>query len=131
MEQFSLVEWWGSVRRLPCGWRVSGQANNVALSIALQIVGLTALSCGLIFIGSCDDNLTDTFLQMMLEKSDDELSNTYMRFVALGISLLYLGKQEKAEVPLAALQAVGNPLGVIARTLLEICAYTGVLYIAC
>ena len=35
------------------------------------------------------------------------------------------GKQECGEVPLAALEAVGEPLGKVARVLMEICSYAG------
>ena len=35
------------------------------------------------------------------------------------------GKQECGEVPLAALEAVGDPLGKVARVLMEICSYAG------
>ena len=57
-----------------------------------QVVGLAALSCGLVSIGSCHDSLTDTLLQLMMEKEGEGLSNSYMRFVALGLALLYLGE---------------------------------------
>ena len=121
-----------------------------------QVVGLAALACGLVSIGSCHDSLTDSLLQLMMDKEGEGLSNSNMRFVALGLALLYLGetsaaylveprapgllrrscdvhvmfapppgKQECGEVPLAALETVGDPLGKVARVLMEICSYAG------
>ena len=61
-------------------------------SLPSQVVGLAALSCGLVCIGSCHDSLTEALLQIMIDKEVEGLSNSHMRFVALGLALLYLGE---------------------------------------
>ena len=50
------------------------------------------MSCGLVAIGSCNDVLADSLIQLMMEAEEEELNNTYMRLVALGLALLYLGE---------------------------------------
>ena len=51
------------------------------------------MSCGLIAIGSCNDMLADSLVQLMIEAEEETLNNTYMRLVALGLALLYLGEE--------------------------------------
>jgi 26S proteasome regulatory subunit N1 len=41
------------------------------------------------------------------------------------LSCCYVGKQDAAEAPLAALNAVPDPLGKWASVLVEICSYAG------
>lgn len=67
-----------------------------------QVVGLAALACGLVCIGSCHDSLTEALLQLMMDRDGEGLSNSHMRFVALGLALLYLGEAASAKGPWAA-----------------------------
>ena len=91
----------------------------------LQAVCLGALSCALIAVGSCHGDLTENFLQLMMDRDSSELMNTHIRFLALALGLLYLGKQKAVEATMEALKAVSGPLTTFASTLLEICAYAG------
>lgn len=90
-----------------------------------QVVCLGALSCALIAVGSCHGDLTENFLQLMMDREPGELTCTHIRFLALALALLYLGKQKAMEATMAALKAVSEPLSTFASTLLEICAYAG------
>lgn len=65
---------------------------------------MAALACGMISVGSCNGDVTSTILQTLMEKSEADLKSTYARFLALGLALTYLGKQEAADAILAALQ---------------------------
>merc|ERR1719228_2028419 len=60
-----------------------------------------------------------------MEKSESELKDTYARFMALGLALTYLGKQDAVETTLAALEVIPEPYKSMASTLAEICAYAG------
>eukprot|EP01137_Pigoraptor_chileana_P004075 Opistho-2@45258 len=92
---------------------------------SMELVGVTALSLGLIAVGTCHAEITSTILQTIMEKSDAQLKDPYARFLALGLALLYLGKQEAAEVTLATLQAVSPTIGRLAGLLVDACAYAG------
>ncbi|VDP29985.1 unnamed protein product [Soboliphyme baturini] len=48
-----------------------------------------------------------------------------MRFLALGIALIFLAKQEEADVIIESLKALPEPFGSMAATLVEVCAYAG------
>ena len=91
----------------------------------VEIIGQTALACGTIAAGSCDGDVSLHLLQALMERSEVQMKDTHCRFIALGIALTYLGKQEAAEATLEALKAVPDPLGKWASVLLEICSYAG------
>ena len=57
-----------------------------------QVVGVAALACGLISIGTCNGDVTSVILQTMMERSANELKEHYARFLALGLGLAYLGE---------------------------------------
>lgn len=92
---------------------------------SLEVMCQAALSCGLVAVGSCHGELTESLLQAIMEHADKDSNETHLRHLALGLALLYLGKQDAVEATMAALQAVDNPVGEWARTLLQICAYAG------
>lgn len=53
------------------------------------------------------------------------MNSTWFRFLALGLALVHLGKQEGASLTKETLNVVKEPLRTFAITLLDICAYTG------
>lgn len=54
--------------------------------------GLTGLALGFILVGTADANAASDMLQLLMEKSSTELADPNMRFLALGIALLFLGR---------------------------------------
>merc|ERR1719471_2603865 len=91
----------------------------------MEVVGVTALACGLIAVGSCNGEVTSTILQTLMEKSETDMKDSYAKYLPLGIGLCYLGKQDAAEATIAALEVIPEPFRQIAVTLVEICAYAG------
>ncbi|ELT94307.1 hypothetical protein CAPTEDRAFT_150361 [Capitella teleta] len=94
----------------------------------MEVVGAAALACGLIAVGSCNGDVTSTILQTLIEKSEKggaELKDTNSRYLALGLGLTYLGKQESVDTILAALEVVPEPFKSFASTMVDVCAYAG------
>ncbi|XP_064634974.1 26S proteasome non-ATPase regulatory subunit 2-like [Lineus longissimus] len=91
----------------------------------MEVIGMAALSCGMISVGTCNGEVTSTLLQTLMERSEAELKETYARFIALGLALTYLAKQEAADTVTAALQVVQEPIKSMATMLVDICAYAG------
>eukprot|EP00118_Oscarella_pearsei_P002780 m.11543 g.11543 ORF g.11543 m.11543 type:complete len:911 (+) comp23495_c0_seq1:476-3208(+) len=91
----------------------------------MECVGLCAVSLGLIALGTCHPLVTETILQVMMEKSEADLKDPCAKFLALGLGLTFLGKQEAVEATVAALGIVAEPLGKMASVLVEVCAYAG------
>merc|ERR1719220_3015052 len=93
---------------------------------SMEVIGVTALACGLIAVGSCNGDVTSTILSVLMEKSESEaLKESFAKYLPLGIGLCYLGKQDAAEATTAALEVISEPFRQMAVTLVEICAYAG------
>uniref|UniRef100_A0A9J8BXP2 26S proteasome non-ATPase regulatory subunit 2 n=1 Tax=Cyprinus carpio carpio TaxID=630221 RepID=A0A9J8BXP2_CYPCA len=92
---------------------------------SMEVAGVTALACGMIAVGSCNGDVTSTVLQTIMEKSEQDLKDTFARWLPLGLGLNHLGKGEAIETTLAALQVVPEPFRSFANTLVDVCAYAG------
>merc|ERR1711981_657166 len=91
----------------------------------MEVIGVAALACGLISVGSCNNDVTTTILQTLMEKSEQDLKDPFAKYLPLGIGLCYLGKQEAAEATVATLEVLTDPFQSMAKTLVDICAYAG------
>ncbi|RCH78896.1 proteasome regulatory particle base subunit, partial [Rhizopus stolonifer] len=94
-------------------------------SLSMELSSMAALSLGIVFVGSCDGDITSTILQTMMEREDQYLKESWSRFMALGLGLLYLGKQDASEATLETLKAIEHPLGKQAEVLVEALSYAG------
>lgn len=64
---------------------------------SLGQVGVAALSLGMIFVGTCNEEVGSVIVQRLMESSDAELEHPMARLVSLGLGLLFIGKNEKAD----------------------------------
>lgn len=91
-----------------------------------EVIAMAALACGLISVGSCNPEVTDTIVQaMMTPRNEADLRDTYARFLPLGLGLNLLGKQTACEAVIAALEVIPDPYRSMSTTLVEVCAYAG------
>ncbi|KAJ2706813.1 proteasome regulatory particle base subunit [Coemansia sp. IMI 203386] len=93
--------------------------------ITIDLSSIAALSAGLVCIGSGNSEVSSVILQAMMERMDTDLNHKYARFMALGLSLLYLGTQDKNDAILETLKAITHPIGKQASILMQACAYAG------
>ncbi|PIA16130.1 putative 26S proteasome regulatory subunit Mts4 [Coemansia reversa NRRL 1564] len=93
--------------------------------ITIDLSSIAALSAGMVCIGSGNGDVSTVILQAMMERMDSELNHKYARFMALGLSLLYLGTQDTFDTIQETLKAVTHPIGKQASTLMQVCAYAG------
>lgn len=91
----------------------------------IEILGITALSLGLISVGSCNAEITEIFLQTIMGLNKTDLKDSYTRFLMLGLGLLYLGRQKATEAVMVALEVLEEPYRSMAITMVDICAYAG------
>ena len=92
----------------------------------MEVIGITALACGLICVGTCNEDVTTTLLQILMEKNGtNDLKDSFAKFLPLGIGLCYLAKQEQAEATVATLEVLEDPFKSMAMTMVDICAYAG------
>ena len=59
---------------------------------------MASLACGMIAVASCNDDVTSTLLQTLMEKSEADLKDSYARFIALGLGLTYFGEYSSSSV---------------------------------
>lgn len=90
----------------------------------IEVIGVTALSCGLIAVGSGNADVTATIMQVFIEKPDLDVKDNFVRFLPLALGLCYLGKQESSETIEAALEIIQNQsFKAMAKTMVDVCAY--------
>jgi len=95
---------------------------------AMEVAGIAAVACGLISVGSCNGSVTSTIAQTLMERNDAssaDLKDPFARFLALGLGLAFLGRQDEADAMLAALEVLTEPFKSMAITLVDVCAYAG------
>ncbi|KAI7885318.1 26S proteasome regulatory complex, non-ATPase subcomplex, Rpn1 subunit [Lichtheimia hyalospora FSU 10163] len=94
-------------------------------SLSMELSGLAALALGMIFVGTCDGDISSTILQTMIEREENHLKDTWGRFMALGLALLFLGRQDATDAIIETLKVIEHPLGKQAEVLVEALAYAG------
>jgi 26S proteasome regulatory subunit N1 len=72
----------------------------------LAEASLASLALGLVFSGSCNDDLSSTILQRLMETDSKEFNaHPLSRFLLLGLGLLFLQQGEKVDVILETVRA--------------------------
>ncbi|KAI9015987.1 armadillo-type protein [Hyaloraphidium curvatum] len=94
-------------------------------TMSMEISATAALSLGFIFVGSSNGDIASTILQTMMERDEPHLKDPYAKYMAVGLALLFLGKQDAADATLETLKAIEHPLAKQAGVLVQICAYAG------
>lgn len=92
----------------------------------MQISAMAALSCGLIFVGSSHPDVSEAIVTTLMDdERKNQLTDKWTRFLALGLGLLFFGRQEEVDVILETLKAVEHPMATPTAVLAEICAWAG------
>jgi len=99
--------------------------EGVGEKVDMLEASLAGLALGMIFVGSCDENVGGTLVQRLMEATQEELDHKHTRFLCLGLGLLFLGKMEKADAMLEAVRTVEHSIAKYAAVTLETCAYAG------
>ncbi|KAL0083669.1 armadillo-type protein [Phycomyces blakesleeanus] len=94
-------------------------------ALSMELSSMAALALGMVFVGTSNGDITSTILLTMMEREESELKDSWSRFMALGLGLLYLGKQDASEATLEALKTIEHPLGKQAEVLVEALSYAG------
>jgi 26S proteasome regulatory subunit N1 len=95
------------------------------LEVPIEVSVLSALALGHAFVGTCNGEITSTILQTLLERDFEQLENKWIKFLALGLGLLYMGKAEQVDDVLETIRAVEHPISKSLEVLTRISAYAG------
>ena len=91
----------------------------------IDVIGVTAISCGLIAVGSGNSEVTTNIIQILIEKTDLDVKDYFSRFLPFSLGLCILGKQHSCDTIIEALEVIQNQqFKMMAKTIVEICAYT-------
>lgn len=66
--------------------------------VSLDVIAFTAISLGLVYVGSCHRNIAEELIYALTDRSEAELGEPLARLLPLALGLLYLGKQVTEEV---------------------------------
>ncbi|KAK4214845.1 armadillo-type protein [Rhypophila decipiens] len=92
----------------------------------MRISAMAALSCGMIFVGSSHPEVSEAIINTLLDEDRrSQLTDKWTRFLALGLGLLFFGRQEEVDVILETLKAVDHPMAKPTTVLASICAWAG------
>jgi len=94
-------------------------------SASMELLSHASLALGLTFISSCDGEIAQSIMTVLIEKDEATLTSPYTRFLYLGLGLLFLGKQGAADLTLEAVKTLPGVAGQCATLTVEICAYAG------
>lgn len=92
----------------------------------MQLAAMAALSLGIVFVGNGNPRISEELMALLLdEERGAQLTDKWARFLALGLGLLFFGRQEEVDVVLETLKAVPHPMGRPTAILAEVCAWAG------
>ncbi|KAE8133088.1 armadillo-type protein [Aspergillus pseudotamarii] len=96
------------------------------VSLDMQLSAMAAVALGLIFVGSSNHQVSEAIATTLMdEERQKQLKNKWTRFMALGLALLYFGRQEEVDVILDILKAVDHPMAKPTSVLASVCAWAG------
>ncbi|KAJ5568557.1 hypothetical protein N7450_011043 [Penicillium hetheringtonii] len=95
-------------------------------SLDMQLSAMAAVSLGLIFVGSSNHQVSEAIATTLMDEDrQQQLKDKWTRFMALGLALLYFGRQEEVDVILDILKAVDHPMAKPTSVLASVCAWAG------
>ncbi|KAI9703908.1 MAG: proteasome regulatory particle base subunit [Candelina mexicana] len=95
-------------------------------SLEMKLSSMAALALGLIFVGSSNSDVSEAIVQTFFDdERKTQLKDKWTRFMALGLALLFFGRQEEVDVILETLKAFEHPMAKPTSVLAEVCAWAG------
>ncbi|KAK6134922.1 hypothetical protein DH2020_031342 [Rehmannia glutinosa] len=91
----------------------------------LDVIAFTAVSLGLVYVGSCNEDVAQAIIFALMDRSESELADPLARFLSLGLGLLYLGKQESVEATAEVSKTFNEKIRKHCDMTLLSCAYAG------
>ena len=67
--------------------------------------------------------ITENIINMLVDRSPEELETPHARYIVLGLGLIFLGRQQAAEVAVEAMVVLPEAFQKFAKMLLDCCAY--------
>ncbi|KAF3444073.1 hypothetical protein FNV43_RR13763 [Rhamnella rubrinervis] len=92
---------------------------------SLDVIAFTAISLGLIYVGSCNEEVAQAIIYALMDRSESELGEPLTRLLPLSLGLLYLAKQENVEATAEVSKTFNEKIRKYCDMVLLSCAYAG------
>lgn len=92
---------------------------------SLDVIAFTAIALGLVFVGSCNEEVAQAMIFALMDRSESDLGEPLARLLPLGLGLLYLGKQESVEATAEVSKTFNEKIRKHCDMTLLSCAYAG------
>jgi 26S proteasome regulatory subunit N1 len=84
-----------------------------------------ALSLALIHVGKCNEEVVNSILSSMMERTTEQLNESISKMYGIALGLCFLGRQSLCENALDTLKSIEHPIARFSEVILEACAYIG------
>ncbi|KAL5573576.1 hypothetical protein UlMin_023173 [Ulmus minor] len=91
----------------------------------LDVIAFAAISLGLIFVGSCNEEVAQAIIFALMDRDESEFGDPLTRLLPLSLGLLYLGKQESVEATAEVSKTFHEKIRKHCDMVLLSCAYAG------
>lgn len=116
------------------GLAYAGQAREEVLGllvpiltdskVALDVAGFAALSLGLVFVGTCNEDAAQAIILALMER-ETELGEPLARYLCLGLGLVFLGKQDAVDATIEVARTLNDKISQYCQVTLFSLAYAG------
>jgi 26S proteasome regulatory subunit N1 len=93
--------------------------------VGIEVAGFAALSLGLVYVGSCNEDVAQSIILALMDRSEAELGEPLAHFLCLGLGLLYLGKQDAVDATMEVAKTLHEKISKFCQVTLDSCAYAG------
>jgi 26S proteasome regulatory subunit N1 len=91
----------------------------------VELQSFAALALGIVFAASCHEDIAETVTTCIMEKTPEQLNHASIRYMILGLSLLFLGRQEAAETLIETSKSLPPKIQLFTELALTTAAYAG------
>nr|GLL34720.1 26S proteasome non-ATPase regulatory subunit 2 homolog A-like [Ipomoea trifida] len=92
---------------------------------SLDVIAFTVITLGLVFLGSCNEEIDRAIRFSLKNRSESELGEPLARLLPLGLGLLYLGKQDSVNETAKVSKTFSEKIRRHCNMTLLSCAYAG------
>jgi 26S proteasome regulatory subunit N1 len=95
-------------------------------SNSIELQAVAALSIGLVYVGSCNEDAAQSILQTLMEKESKDLEHPFAKLFSIGLGLLFLGEEDLCEASLEACGVLQDAnFAEYTKLLIDTLAYSG------
>jgi 26S proteasome regulatory subunit N1 len=80
------------------------------VDLETEFSAMAALSLGLVFCGSSNEEASEAIVETLMEREDNILNMSISRFFSVALGILFLGEQEKCENIIEILEMIEHPI---------------------